>query len=72
MSFSSYIIITSVLRKYYKYFIKPNTLITANTDKDSCYSCCNDSFELKTPECKIYNKKGASLNTKKNYIFKRL
>ena len=55
----------------YKYFTKPNTLITANTNKGSCCSYYNNSFELKTPKHKIYNKKGASLDAKKNYIFKR-
>ena len=46
----------------YKYFAKPNALITANTNKGFYYSCYNNSLKLKTPECKIYNKKRASLN----------
>ena len=56
----------------YKYFIEPNTLITANTNKGSYCSRYNDFFKLKTPECEIYNKKGTSLDAKKNYILKRL
>ena len=61
-----------IKKTLYKYFTKPNALITANTDKGSCYSYYNNSLELKTPEYKIYNKKGASLDIKKNYILKRL
>ena len=49
----------------YKYFTKLNTLITANTNKGSYCSYCNNSLKLKTPKCKIYNKKRVSLNTKK-------
>ena len=56
----------------YKYFAEPDTLITANTNKGSCCSYCNNSLQLRTPEYKIYNKKGANLDAKKNYIFKRL
>ena len=56
----------------YKYFTKPNTLITANTNKGSCYSYCNNFLQLKTPKYKIYNKKGPKLDIKKNYILKRL
>ena len=56
----------------YKYFAKPNTLITANTDKGSYYSYYNNSLQLRTPEREIYNKKGANLDAKKNYILKRL
>ena len=56
----------------YKYFAKPNTLIAANTNKSFCCSYCNDSLQLKTPEREIYNKKGASLDAKKSYIFERL
>ena len=55
----------------YKYFAKPNTLITANTNKGSCCSYYNNSLQLKLLERKIYNKKRVCLNTKKNYIFKR-
>ena len=56
----------------YKYFAKPNALITANTNKGFYYSRCNNSLQLKTPERKIYNKKGASLDAKKSYILKKL
>ena len=56
----------------YKYFTKPDALIAANTNKGSYCSHCNDSFQLKTPKCEIYNKKGANLDIKKNYILKRL
>ena len=56
----------------YKYFTEPNTLITTNTNKDSCYNHYNNSLQLKTPKREIYNKKGVNLDAKKNYIFKRL
>ena len=56
----------------YKYFAKPNALIAANTDKGSCCSYYNNSLQLRTPKYKIYNKKGANLDAKKNYILKRL
>ena len=56
----------------YKYFAKPDALIAANTNKSSYCSYCNNSLQLKTPEREIYNKKGASLDTKKSYIFERL
>ena len=56
----------------YKYFAKPNALITANTNKGSYYSYYNNSLQLRTPKRKIYNKKGVNLDTKKNYILKRL
>ena len=56
----------------YKYFTKLNTLITVNTNKGFCNSYYNDSLQLKTPKYKIYNKKRANLDAKKNYILKRL
>ena len=56
----------------YKYFAKPNTLITTNTNKGFYYSYYNNSFQLKPPKYKIYNKKGANLDAKTSYIFKRL
>ena len=56
----------------YKYFAEPDALITANTNKSSCCNHYNNSLQLKTPKHKIYNKKGANLDAKKNYILKRL
>ena len=56
----------------YKYFTEPNALITANTNKSSYCSYYNNSLQLKMPKYKIYNKKGANLDIKKNYILKRL
>ena len=56
----------------YKYFTKPNALIAANTNKNFCYSYYNNSLQLRTPKREIYNKKGANLDTKTNYILKRL
>ena len=61
-----------IKKTLYKYFAEPDALITTNTNKGFCYSHYNNSLQLKTPECKIYNKKGANLDIKKNYILKRL
>ena len=61
-----------IKRILFKYFVEPDKFITFNIDTNSYYSNYNKSLELLTPEYTIYSKKGATFNTKKNYILDRL
>ena len=61
-----------IKRILFKYFAEPDDFIISNTDTNSCCSNCNESLQLKVPECTIYCKRGVAFNARKNYIFNRL